>query len=101
MKPLSAPHFSGTDPQSQNFGENVIFFLSVEWPSLEANITGSVQIFFSIYILIRKVFSQLFNDVYYNSIRIVVFEFEARKKKTMPKILKFSNFVDQNFRYSS
>jgi hypothetical protein len=43
--------------------EKVLVFLAETWSTLEANISGSVWILFSLYIIIRKDFSQLFNDV--------------------------------------
>jgi hypothetical protein len=42
-------------------------FLAATWSTLGANISSSVRILFSMYILIRKVFSQLFSDVFTNT----------------------------------
>ncbi len=56
MKPLVTPHFFGIGLQSQNFVEFDIRFLAVEGSTLDANISSSVRILFSMYLLILKVF---------------------------------------------
>jgi hypothetical protein len=56
-------------------------FLFVVSSTLEANISGSIWNLFSIFILIREVFCQLFSDVYDNFKKYVVFELDVKMQE--------------------
>jgi hypothetical protein len=93
------PHFFNTGLQSENFGENDHLFWQRKG-QLWKQISRVLLRFYSACIYsLGRFFSQLFNDVYFNLIRFIIFKLEVETWKKKQRFSKFLTFVDQNFFY--
>jgi hypothetical protein len=82
-KPLVTCHFPGTCFQSWNFIENLDLF-SQQIGRLSSQISPVLLGFYSAYIYsFERFFDQLFNDVYENFKKFVLFELEVKMQKNL------------------